>query len=156
MAKRLKPDPRPSDSTLDDGESAESAERGFLVVRLHILSFPASTSSDDVVERDLLPTCRGPVRSWIRAGSWRRFRRVPTRSVVTCEFRHTRIIIKIYLMNVRQPLSRPSREIAGWLVGEVVRSPECFARSSSDGCAKETPNEVRKPIRRFSFHLVSN
>jgi hypothetical protein len=111
---------------------------------------------DDVVERDLLPTCRGPVRSWIRAGSWRRFRRVPTRSVVTCEFRHTRIIIKIYLMNVRQPLSRPSREIAGWLVGDVVRSPECFARSSSDGCAKEPPNEVGKPIRRFSFHLVSN
>jgi hypothetical protein len=53
---------------------------------------------------------------------------VPIWSVVTREFRHTRIIIKIYLTrDWRQLLSRPSREIAGWLVGDVVRSPEYFA-----------------------------
>jgi len=70
---------------------------------------------------------------------------VPTRCVVTCEFRHSRIIIQIYLMNVKKrkaahvtpkkkdtelPCPEVAKEVTGWSAADVVRSPASFAKSS--------------------------
>jgi len=86
------------------------------VARLHILSglhIVLMMSSSATFAN--LPRPREKLDSaW--CGLLEAFQEVPTWNVVTYEFKHTRIIIKIYLMNVRQPLSRPSGEIAGWLV----------------------------------------
>jgi hypothetical protein len=82
--------------------------------------------------------------------AWRGFseafqEEIPTWYIVICEFRHSRIIIQIYLMNVKKrkaaeatpkkkdtelPCPEVAKEITEWSAADVVRSPASFARSS--------------------------
>jgi hypothetical protein len=73
--------------------------------------------------------------------AWRGFseafqEEIPTRYVVICEFMHSRIIIQIYLKNVKKRRQHGQH---------LSRDQE-----------KRRPNEARRAIGVFSFRLVSN
>ncbi len=71
---------------------------------------------------------------------------VPTRCVVTCEFRHSRIIIQIYLMNVKKRKAAhvtPKKKDTDLPCPEQVR----------EGCRPPRNYELSSTSSSTSFHL---